>query len=29
MTDSTIAPDNTPIPTMPPEKVRGRSSMRG
>ena len=23
MTDSTIAPDNTPIPTLPPEKVRG------
>ena len=22
MTDSTIAPDNTPIPTLPPEKVR-------
>ena len=23
MTDATIAPDNTPIPTLPPEKVRG------
>ena len=22
MTDSTIAPDNTPVPALPPEKVR-------